>query len=321
MTARIPVRIDEVTVPSGGLGCAATLFRPAQVTGPLPGVVLGNGFANVRQMSLPTSAAAFAAAGFAALTIDYRYLGGSHGEPRQQVLPETQCDDLRNAITWLAERPEVDAERIALWGTSFAGGHALRIAGVDRRVAAVVAQVPAIGLWRYFRREAPQVREQFLAWALADRLTFQRTGRPRRLAITAESGAESILGSAGLDWHRRNESEHDTFHNWIAAHSLDPIVTYDPGAFAEDISPTPLLMILVDADTTTPSDVAQAVYDRVPGPKELLTLPGGHYDVYDMPAVRDACIAAAADFLVRHLHPTTNRHPMTSHNPDPGNQA
>jgi hypothetical protein len=296
------VHSADVTVPSGGLDCAATLFHPTGVAGPLPGVVLGNGFANVRQMSLPSYAAAFAAAGFAALTIDYRYLG-STGTPRQQVLPEEQCDDLRNAITWLSERPEVDARRIALWGTSFAGGHALRIAAVDRRVAAVVAQVPAIGLWRYLRRLDREARERFLATALADRLTYQRTRRARRLAITAEAGTESLLGPRGLDWHRRNEQDHDTFHNWIAAHSLDAIATYDPGAFVEDISPTPVLMILVDDDATTPTDVACAVYDRMREPKRVVTLHGGHYDVYDVPAVRDACIAAATGFLTDQLRP------------------
>ncbi|MGC5009643.1 alpha/beta hydrolase [Streptosporangium sp. DT93] len=299
------VRVEEVVFGSEGVDCAGTLFMPADTTGPLPGLVMGNGFANVRRMYLPAYAAAFAAAGMSVLTVDYRYLGESGGRPRQQVLPEAQCDDLRNALTWLSERPEVDAGRMGLWGTSFGGGHAMRVAALDRRVAAVVAQVPAIGLWRYFRRNEPAVRERFLASALADRLAYARTGEPRPLAITAEEGIESILGPDGLDWHRRNEREHDTFHNWITGHSLDRIVPYDPGAFVEDISPVPLLMILMDADTTTPSEVAREVYDRAKEPKQLLELVGGHYDVYDLPSVREACVDATIGFLVEHLSATT----------------
>jgi uncharacterized protein len=168
-------------------------------------------------------------------------------------------------------------------------------------VAAVVAQVPAIGLWRYFRRDEPAVREQFRASALADRLAYARAGQPRRLAITAEEGAESLLGPAGLEWHRRNEREHGTFRNWIAAHSLDPIISYDPGAFVEDISPTPLLMILVDSDTTAPSEVAGEIYARAGEPKQLVELSGEHYDVYDRAATRRSCIEAAAAFLTSHL--------------------
>ncbi|MEQ4717792.1 alpha/beta hydrolase [Nonomuraea sp. B19D2] len=298
------VHAEEVTFRSEGVDCAGTLYAPADATGPLPGLVMGNGFANVRQMYLPTYATAFAAAGIAVLTIDYRYLGESGGQPRQQVLPEAQCDDLRNALTWLSERSEVDAGRIGLWGTSFGGGHALRIAALDRRVAAVVAQVPGVGLWRYLRRDEPAVRERFLASALADRLAYARTGEPRPLAITAEEGTESILGPDGLDWHRHNEQEHDTFHNWITAHSLDRIAPYDPGAFTEDISPTPLLMIFTDTDTTAPPEVARQIYDRLREPKQLLELSAGHYDVYDVPSVREACINATTKFLVKHLSAT-----------------
>lgn len=260
------VEVEDVLVPSGGGFCAATLFRPTPTDRPLAAVLLGNGFANVRRMSLPDYATAFADAGYLALTIDYRHLGDSDGTPRQQVLPETQCDDLRNAITWLSGRPDVDPGRIALWGTSFAGGHVLRIAAVDRRVAAVIAQVPAIGLWRYLRRQDSATRERFLAAALADRLSYLATGETRPLAITAAADEESILGPTGLEWHRRNEERHPTFHNWIAAHSLDAIATYDPAAFIEDVSPTPLLMILVDNDATIPSDIARAAYDRPANP-------------------------------------------------------
>jgi hypothetical protein len=76
---------------------------------------------------------------------------------------------MRNAITWLSEQPGIDPQRIALWGTSFAGGHVLRVASHDPRVAAAVAQVPAVGLWRYLRLAGAEVRQEFLATALADR--------------------------------------------------------------------------------------------------------------------------------------------------------
>ncbi len=295
------VRTQDVRFPSDGVSCAATLYLPPDADMPAAGLVMGNGFANVRQMYLPQYAEAFAVAGVAALVIDYRFLGESDGQPRQQVLPESQCDDLRNALSWLSERPEVDADRLGLWGTSFAGGHALRIASYDRRVKTVVAQVPAIGLWRYLRRSEPAVREAFLGQALADRLGFARSGRPRMLAITSPDGTESILGASGYDWHRRNEQRHPTFHNAIAAHSLDRIVAYDPGGFVEDISPTPLLMILADHDTTTPSDIARAVFDRAGEPKQLMQLDGEHYDVYDEDTAKQECIATTTRFLLAHL--------------------
>lgn len=310
------VETQEVHFPSDGADCAGTLYLPTDAGAPAPGLVMGNGFANVRQMYLPQYARAFAAAGFAVLAIDYRFLGESDGEPRQQVLPESQCDDLRNALTWLSQRPDIDPDRLGLWGVSFAGGHALRIASYDRRVKAVVAQVPAIGLWRYLRRSDPAVREAFLAKALADRLDFAHTGQRRMLAITGPDGTESILGPSGYDWHRRNEEHHPTFQNAIAAHSLDRIVAYDPGGFVEDISPTPLLMILADHDTTTPSDIARAVFDRAGEPKQLMEFPGGHYEVYEDETIKQRCITTTTRFLVAEL-----KAPRPSARTRPGSEA
>lgn len=101
------VQTRDVRFPSAGVDCAGTLYLPPNATTPAAGLVMGNGFANVRQMYLPEYAEAFATAGLAVLTIDYRFLGESDGDPRQQVLPESQCDDLRNALTWLSQRPDV----------------------------------------------------------------------------------------------------------------------------------------------------------------------------------------------------------------------
>lgn len=295
------VRTQDVQFPSDGVNCAATLYLPPNDGPPAPGLVMGNGFANVRQMYLPEYAEAFAAAGLAVLVIDYRFLGESGGEPRQQVLPESQCDDLRNALTWLSEQSRVDPGRLGLWGTSFSGGHVMRIAAYDRRVKAVVAQVPAIGLWRYLRRSEPAVREAFLAEAFARRVDFARTGTPSMIAITGPEATESVLGADGYDWHRSNERRHPTFHNAITAASLDRIVAYDPGGSVEDISPSALLMILADHDTTTPSDVARAAFDRAGQPKQLMEFVGDHYDVYDDDTVKQQSIAATTTFLQAQL--------------------
>ena len=46
-----------------------------------------------------------------------------------------------NAISFFEAQPQVDPERIGLWGTSFGGANAPYAAAVDSRVKAVVGQV------------------------------------------------------------------------------------------------------------------------------------------------------------------------------------
>lgn len=48
MTGRI-----EVTFVSGGVECAAYLYRPDPVIGAVPGVVMGHGFTGTRNLGLP----------------------------------------------------------------------------------------------------------------------------------------------------------------------------------------------------------------------------------------------------------------------------
>jgi Acetyl xylan esterase (AXE1) len=87
-----------------------------------------------------------------ALVYDNRCLGASEGLPRGEIIPYFQQSDLQDAITYAQSLAEVDAEKIAIWGTSYSGGHVLQVAAVDRRVKAVLAQGPLICGWETFRR-------------------------------------------------------------------------------------------------------------------------------------------------------------------------
>ena len=64
-------------------------------------------------------------------------------EPRNQIFALEMVEDYRNALTWLSQRPEVDSNRIGIWGTSYSGGLCLYVGTHDKRVKAVVAEVPS----------------------------------------------------------------------------------------------------------------------------------------------------------------------------------
>ena len=89
--------------------------------------------------------------GFAVLLFDYRSFGTSGGEPRQRVFPRDQIEDYRSALTWLSLQPQIDSDRLGIWGTSFGGGTVLHVAAFDPRVKAVVSQVGAMDLYQITR--------------------------------------------------------------------------------------------------------------------------------------------------------------------------
>ena len=77
--------------------------------------------------------------GYVALRFDYRGCGDSGGE-RGRVIPLEEVADARNALSYMASRPEVDPARIALSGSSLGAGVAVYAAGIDDRVAAVILE-------------------------------------------------------------------------------------------------------------------------------------------------------------------------------------
>ncbi|HEV2061754.1 MAG TPA: alpha/beta fold hydrolase, partial [Solirubrobacteraceae bacterium] len=136
----MPVR--DLTLRSGGLDCAAWLHVPDR-PGPAPCVVMAHGFAGTRRDSLAPYAERFAEAGVAALLFDYRHFGESDGSPRQLLDVRRQIDDYEAAIAFARSHEEVDPARVAVWGTSFSGAHALHVAARGRCAAAVL-QTPMV---------------------------------------------------------------------------------------------------------------------------------------------------------------------------------
>ena len=72
------------------------------------------------------------------------------GRPRQEIDPWEQIRDYQHAITYAQLRPEVDADRIGVWGSSYSAAHSYVVAAIDRRVQAVCGQVPLVSGRRAF---------------------------------------------------------------------------------------------------------------------------------------------------------------------------
>ena len=99
---------------------------------------------------LEVVADAFVARGFGVLLYDQRTCGSSDGEPRQDVDPVAQDRDMQMALSFVEQHPALDSNRIGLWGSSFSGANVLVVAAMDRRVKAVVSQVPFISGYDQF---------------------------------------------------------------------------------------------------------------------------------------------------------------------------
>jgi pimeloyl-ACP methyl ester carboxylesterase len=105
---------------------------------------LAHGFGGERSFKLAAYAERFTSQGMACLVFDYRCFGDSEGEPRNYISPSRHLEDWQAAIAFAGTLGSVDSTRMALWGTSFSGGHVIVTAAQTPGISAIVAQVPFV---------------------------------------------------------------------------------------------------------------------------------------------------------------------------------
>jgi cephalosporin-C deacetylase-like acetyl esterase len=277
MTERQDVEFEA----EGGVALRGWLLLP-DGPGPHPAITMAHGYAGVKEHGLEPFARAFAEDGFVVLVHDHRSFGASDGEPRQDVDPWRQIADWRRAISFLESGPEVDPQRIGLWGTSYAGGHAVVLGATDRRLRCVVAQVPTISGYQQGLRRIQPDAVAALEDAFAEDERAQARGEPPRYqAIVSADPAVPAAYRApdAIDFYRQPIPE-GIWENTVTVRSTRAARMYEPGVWIDRVSPTPLLMVVALHDTITLTDLALAAYERALEPKRLALIPGGHFDPY-----------------------------------------
>jgi uncharacterized protein len=287
---------------SGDSFCSAWLYLPT--TGsetPAPVVVMGHGLGATREMGLAPYAERFAAAGLAVLLFTYRHLGDSGGEPRQVLSMPRQLADWDAALAYAASLPEVDADRVAVWGTSLGGGHAISVAARHPELRAAVAQCPftdglasagALGVRESLVLFGFVARDLLAAARRQDPVCVPVAAAPGRPGLmTAPDALPGMLALLPADYQWINDA---------AARSLVSIIRYRPGRAAKRIA-APILICISATDSVAPPEPTERYARQAPhGDVRLYT--AGHFDFYLGDAF-EQLVADQTAFLVSHLQP------------------
>ncbi len=293
----------DITFTSQGLRCAGWLYVPDDLAPGTraPAIVMAHGYSAVKEMHLSGFADRFAAAGFVTLVFDYRCFGESEGDPRGQLFPLEQQEDYRNAITWVSALSEVDEDRIGVWGTSFSGGLVLYLATFDRRVKAVVAQVPGVGNWETRRNVDPERFDRTGDLLISDRVARYETGAVGYIPVVAPEGGSCVLSTRdSYEWFTRASEIAPSWRNRVTLESLERQREFDPVSLIHLIAPTPLLLIAAERDSLIPLETVVAAHERACEPKALSVLPCDHFDVYCEPWLSRSA-GLAVDWFTRYL--------------------
>jgi fermentation-respiration switch protein FrsA (DUF1100 family) len=287
----------DVIFLSQGIRCAAWLYRPIG-SGPYPCVVLAHGLGATRDMKLAEYATRFVEAGLAALVFDYRHFGASDGEPRQLLDIQLELADWAAAVAYVRTLDGIDPERIALWGTSFSGGHTIVTAARDQRIAAVVAQVPFTDGTTAMAQQGFFGSLQCLVVSIYDRLRQLMNMSPYYIKVAGVPGSLTALRTPGALEGFQKFASPEHWDDHISARVLLNIGFYRPIRLASRVS-CPLLICICEDDQLTSPQAALKTAEVAPH-AEVLRYPGDHFNMYFSP-IFEQVVTAQRDFLVRHL--------------------
>jgi pimeloyl-ACP methyl ester carboxylesterase len=292
------VSVQPVAFYSEGLKLGADLYLPpGEQNLRRPGIVLCHGYTGTRRIHLPDYAKVLAAAGYVCLVFDYKGWGDSEG-PKHRLAPYSRAADVQAALSYMESRDDVDADRLALFGTSYGAAVAVFATAIDPRVKCLVASIGPGNGARWMRSvRRPDEYIDLMQRAAADRIQRALTGKSdlaHRDEILLPDRQSLEIGNAA----RRNNPAAVTH---VPLEYVDHTLSFNPEWVVDRIAPRPVLFITSDDDRLVPPEETKAMYERAGEPKKLVVIKGiGHYQCYEDDALRQI-MGASVDWYGRHL--------------------
>jgi dienelactone hydrolase len=212
-----------------------------------------------------------------------------------------QLADWDAALEYAAGLPEVDGSRVAVWGSSLGGGHAIAVAARHPELRAAVAQCPFTdGL---ASAGALGVRESLVLFGFVarDLLAAVLGKQPVCVPVAAAAGRPGLMTAPdalpgmlsllpdGYQWVNR-----------AAARSVVSLIRYRPGRSAKRIA-APILICISATDSVAPAEPTERYAHQAPRGDVRLSA-AGHFDFY-LGEPFEQLVTEQTEFLVSHLQP------------------
>jgi len=290
----------------GNTSLEGYLYLPTDISKPVACIVMSHGFGGTKALMLEKYALEFVKAGMAVLTYDYRHFGNSEGLPRQLFSIKKQLEDLEAAIAFARSRKEIDQEKIALWGTSAAGGYGLNIAAIDKGIACIAGQCPALDAEAdskfALKRDGLKFFLKLIPHAQRDKGRSRFGLSPHKVPIVGLPGSIAIINAPGAyEGYAQLTAETDFVNEVCARVLLMPNNQYSPVNFAQQVD-CPVLLQICEKDNLVSPDSYKKPAALLGKKAKVILYPISHFDIYNGEhfelAVRDQI-----SFFTTHLNP------------------
>jgi fermentation-respiration switch protein FrsA (DUF1100 family) len=267
---------ENVTFFSEGAQLEGTVYLPDtyEPGSRYPAVIPNSGYKGFNRFYPRLFARSLTLQGFVCLGFDYRGFANSGGKPGRVLLDE-QVQDIRNALTYLSTRPEVDPTRMAILGWGMGASNVIRVAAQDDRVRAVAALNGFYVGARWLKTVYSYVRwREILQEIAADRETRVTTGQSRRIPPFEHYPLDPLT-----DQHVNVELAHlPTFDEFVTVEMTESIVEMNAECVVRDIAPRPVFIAHGQGNLLHPLNEAHKLYQAAGEPKQFYEIAGQHND-------------------------------------------
>jgi len=299
----------EVEFKSKGITCRGWFYTPEKGKGPFPVVIMAGGWCYVKEIVMPHYVDSIVKEGAAALIFDYRSFGGSDGEPRQHADPNMQIEDYKSAIDFVQTLPEVDPDRVGIWGISYSGGHVLIVGATDPRVKCIVSNVAVTDGYVNMKRAHGELQfTKLMDTIMEDRKNrFEDESKRGYLPMSAMDPIKTLCTWPFPDvfeiFNRIKETEAPAHEHQNTVESVELLLSYNVFPYVKRILNTPTLMVVAEADDHTPWDLDIEAYNLIPtATKKLAVLPKiSHMSLYSIKKNLEIAGKTGADWFKKHL--------------------
>ncbi|WP_343232069.1 prolyl oligopeptidase family serine peptidase [Mycolicibacterium sp. CBMA 361] len=148
----------------------------------------------------------------------------------------------------MKRRSDVDGARIAVWGSSFGGGHSITVASRHPELKAAVAQCPFTDGLASALALGPLGSLKVLPLVARDFASIVSRREPAMIPLAAAPGTLALMNAPdALPGYQALLPANSTFRNEVAARVAPTIMAYRPGRAAKKIA-FPILFCISDTD-------------------------------------------------------------------------
>ncbi|MBB3665518.1 MULTISPECIES: alpha/beta hydrolase [Prauserella salsuginis group] len=261
---------------SEGARLQASFYYPENVPVNVskPVVIINSGYQGFNEFYPKMFAKRLTSQGFSCFGFDYRGMADSEGE-KGTVLIEQQVEDVRNAVTFVQSRDDVDSRQVGLIGWGMGAANVVLAAQQGPRVAAVAALNGFYDGERWLRSV-----HTYDEWTAI--LETVRQDRTQRVLCGESALADTFehypLDPATKEYVGKELEQVYGFGHPTRLQFTESVISTKVERVVQHLAGTPLFIGHGVHNTLHPMTEAESLFAAAPSPKSFYTIDGRHND-------------------------------------------